>query len=135
MTKDNENTTPSNENETKLFAARLRTLADLVEQDKITSAIVYALWMACLQQLSLMLQFSRIFLLVNSVTAVRMVSQTFLTRCTRGQPRCGHSAGLGTFGTIRRRAKAGRRRVESHATPGRALELTRFRRNNQLVVS
>jgi hypothetical protein len=30
------------ENETKLFAARLRTLADLVEQDKITSAIVYA---------------------------------------------------------------------------------------------
>ena len=42
MTKDNENTTPSEENETKLFAARLRTLADLVEQDKITSAIVYA---------------------------------------------------------------------------------------------
>ena len=34
-------TTPE-ENETKLFAARLRTLADLVEQDKITSAIVYA---------------------------------------------------------------------------------------------
>jgi hypothetical protein len=42
MTKDNENTTPSKENETKLFAARLRTLADLVEQDKITSAMVYA---------------------------------------------------------------------------------------------
>ena len=42
MTKDNKNTTPSEENETKLFAARLRTLADLVEQDKITSAIVYA---------------------------------------------------------------------------------------------
>ena len=34
MTKDNENTTPSKENETKLFAARLRTLADLVEQDR-----------------------------------------------------------------------------------------------------
>jgi hypothetical protein len=102
MTKDNENTPPSDENEAKLFAARLRTLADLVEQDKITSAIVYALWMACLQQLSLMLQFSRIFLLVNSVTAVRMVSQTFLTRCTRGQPRCMQAAGFRTSGTSKR---------------------------------
>ena len=31
MTKDNENTTASKGNETKLLAARLRTLADLVE--------------------------------------------------------------------------------------------------------
>src|SRR6516225_2173208 len=31
MTKDNENITPSKENETNLFAASLRTLADLVE--------------------------------------------------------------------------------------------------------
>ena len=62
MTQDNENTTPSEENETwsteedeawskqfyaglrekKLFAASLRTLADLVEQDKIISATFYA---------------------------------------------------------------------------------------------
>jgi hypothetical protein len=38
MTKDNENITPFKENERKLFAAQLRTLADLVEQDKIISA-------------------------------------------------------------------------------------------------
>ena len=38
MTKNNENITPFKENERKLFAAQLRTLADLVEQDKIISA-------------------------------------------------------------------------------------------------
>jgi hypothetical protein len=54
MTQDNENTTPSEERETclkeyyaglrnkELFAAELRNLADLVEQDKIISATFYA---------------------------------------------------------------------------------------------
>jgi hypothetical protein len=40
MTKQNAHTTSATENE--IFAARLRTFADLVEQNKITSAVVYA---------------------------------------------------------------------------------------------
>jgi hypothetical protein len=42
MTKDNENTNQSQENEAKTFAANLRALADLVEKDKIISGIFYA---------------------------------------------------------------------------------------------
>ena len=53
MTQDNENINPSKGNKTcferfpelrdkKLFAAQLRTLADLLEQDKIISATFYA---------------------------------------------------------------------------------------------
>ena len=40
MTKQNAHITSATENE--IFAARLRTFADLVEQNKITSAVVYA---------------------------------------------------------------------------------------------
>ena len=135
MTKDNENTTPPKENETKLFAARLRALTDLVEQDKITSAMVYAF----VDGVSPTAEF-------NAPIFPHVFAGQFCNCCEgdftdfrddmHSWAAAGvHSAGLRTFGTSKRRAKAGRRRVENHATPGRALELTRFRRNNRPVVS